>query len=630
MPIPPKLVEDHEKFFAYLMQDRDSQVLEAKDTQLVNAQQKARDKKGKSKSGTDSAKCMSLVTHKSSLKGHKSALNSVLADGLNDKHRLVSVWSGSQSAQHSSAFDSVSVWQYEHEMTGQCDARVERYLELSGRKLTDLKPVDIPTIDDHLLKPELFDAEGVLSDCASRIVLKALYFARICRRDLLFAVNLLAREVTRRNCACDKRLEQLISYMHHTREFVQFNMVGDSAKDCVIGIFCDPSFAGDFANFRSTSGVFACLLGPRTFVPLSFQCKKQTCVSHSSTEAELVSLDVGISVEAIPLLGLWSEILDVLHPEYSKSGSKKLSANDAAPWKLKDDSMVSVDTLDYVPPGMPMPSTRAQCFIFEDNDAVLKMIRHGRSNQMRHVARTHRVNLDFLFELCNNDPSIKPRYMHTSYQLADIFTKGSFTAASWRNLLSLCRVGLPHGNTSKGSFLRNPDSGAHLKLLVADVPSARSDVRMHIHGDDKSVCIATPTKTTHIRGNDSIHQQSGGLSCSQLPEQLSGGLSDLQANFGPLNHCDEDEVDNVYSPDPPWTGVTTGPLNESHHSYDVFSADDVLRYFLAGINHSEGYRSSSDSCRDIGARPFLPGPSDTSLPEPQDCCYVDLTAYDSE
>ena len=75
-------------------------------------------------------------------------------------------------------------------------------------------------------------------------------------------------------------------------------------------------------------------------------------MSHSSTEAELVSLDCGIRTEAIPLLGLWSEILDVLHPVEKVVGDS-IPANDAVgvggdEWKLRDDSMVSVDTLDYV------------------------------------------------------------------------------------------------------------------------------------------------------------------------------------------------------------------------------------------------------------------------------------------
>ena len=39
-------------------------------------------------------------------------------------------------------------------------------------------------------------------------------------------------------------------------------------------------------------------------------CKKQTAASHSSTEAEVISLDDGI-----PALGLWDIVIDVLEPQ---------------------------------------------------------------------------------------------------------------------------------------------------------------------------------------------------------------------------------------------------------------------------------------------------------------------------
>ena len=35
-------------------------------------------------------------------------------------------------------------------------------------------------------------------------------------------------------------------------------------------------------------------------------CEKQTSVSHSLTEAEIISLDAGLRVGVIPALALWS------------------------------------------------------------------------------------------------------------------------------------------------------------------------------------------------------------------------------------------------------------------------------------------------------------------------------------
>ena len=56
---------------------------------------------------------------------------------------------------------------------------------------------------------------------------------------------------------------------------------------------------------------------------------------------------------------------------------------------------------------------------------------------MRHVSRTRRVALDWLFDRINLDPKIQNKYIDTKNQLADILTKGSFTRDEWNHLLCL-------------------------------------------------------------------------------------------------------------------------------------------------------------------------------------------------
>ena len=59
---------------------------------------------------------------------------------------------------------------------------------------------------------------------------------------------------------------------------------------------------------------------------------------------------------------------------------------------------------------------------------------------MRHVSRTHRVALDWLFDRINLDPKIQIKYIDTKNQLADIFTKGNFTRDEWNHLLTLFNI----------------------------------------------------------------------------------------------------------------------------------------------------------------------------------------------
>ena len=77
---------------------------------------------------------------------------------------------------------------------------------------------------------------------------------------------------------------------------------------------------------------------------------------------------------------------------------------------------------------------------FRENEAVIKMIIKRRSPTMRHVSRTHRVALDWLFDRINLDPKIQVEYVDTKNQLADMLTRGSFTRHKWNNLLHLFNI----------------------------------------------------------------------------------------------------------------------------------------------------------------------------------------------
>ena len=94
-------------------------------------------------------------------------------------------------------------------------------------------------------------------------------------------------------------------------------------------------------------------------------------------------------------------------------------------------------SVDFVPPSLPITYGRATLYALEDNDAVIKMIVKGRSPNLRHVGRTHRVDLDWLFDRITKDPGIFVKWVGTKEQLGDILTKGSFTAQAWNDLLHL-------------------------------------------------------------------------------------------------------------------------------------------------------------------------------------------------
>jgi len=218
--------------------------------------------------------------------------------------------------------------------------------------------------------------------------------------------------------------------------------VGDKPSKCKLVLFADASFAGDLKDSRSTSGGILCLMGPNTFVPLQWICKKQGAISHSSTEAEIIALELGLRSEGIRALDLWEQILDVLEPTTNtlKPHLDNFAATGMERLPLDHQILLNVD---YDPPSIPLSSGRGKLYILEDNDAVIKMCVKGRAPNMTHIGRVHRVDTDWMFERILVDPGIQIKYVNTKQQIADIFTKGSFTEQTWKVLCRLLQMITP-------------------------------------------------------------------------------------------------------------------------------------------------------------------------------------------
>ena len=157
-------------------------------------------------------------------------------------------------------------------------------------------------MDDSQFTAEQLTNGGKLGPVAARIVLKALYLATNGRPDICFAVNVLARKVHKWTQSDDIKLHRLICYLQFTKDYVHTSFVGDSPKDLYIAQFCDAGFAGDLLDSKSTSGMFLALVGPNTFAPLTWFCKKQDAVSHSTTEAEIIAMDAALRMEGLSLI----------------------------------------------------------------------------------------------------------------------------------------------------------------------------------------------------------------------------------------------------------------------------------------------------------------------------------------
>ena len=218
--------------------------------------------------------------------------------------------------------------------------------------------------------------------------------------------------------------------------------MGNTAKQCRLGLFQDSDFARHLEDSKSTSVGKWCIFGSHTFVPLSWMCKKQTAVSHSSTESEIISLDTGLRLDGLPALELWDLIVSVLG-NVSRVSDRSVQPDNDVHKRHKSQRRIDVmEDIDSVPSNVQSARQEALLYVFEDNEAAIKMIMKGRSPTMRHVSRTHRVALDWLFDRINLDSKIQIKYIDTKNKLADILTKGNFTRDEWNHLLNLFNISL--------------------------------------------------------------------------------------------------------------------------------------------------------------------------------------------
>ena len=114
-----------------------------------------------------------------------------------------------------------------------------------------------------------------------------------------------------------------------------------------------PIFAGDLETQRSTSGFYSVIRGPNSSFPSSVGSKRQTCVSHSTSEAELVAAVFGLRTDGLPSLSLWRALFP------------------------------------HQPP----------LLFHEDNQAMTRVVTTGKHPTMRYLARTHLVSVAWLHEV---------------------------------------------------------------------------------------------------------------------------------------------------------------------------------------------------------------------------------------
>ena len=206
---------------------------------------------------------------------------------------------------------------------------------------------------------------------------------------MLRAITHLATLVSKWSKACDRMLHRLMAYVSQSTDYTLVGCINDSPEDLWLAIYTDSDFSGSPDCAHSTSGAWLQLRGPSSVWPLSWASKKQTAVSRSTTQAELIAMVFGVFSEALPMEVLWSTVLQ----------------------------------------------REVHTVIYEDNEATEKIVRPGFSQKLRHITRTHKVNLGSLRDVVvSSGRTLK--HVKSAEQIADVFTK-AVEQHGWQNALRL-------------------------------------------------------------------------------------------------------------------------------------------------------------------------------------------------
>ena len=134
-------------------------------------------------------------------------------------------------------------------------------------------------------------------------------------------------------------------------------------------------------------------------------------MSRSSTESEIISFDAELGMDGLLALDVWDVVIEVLRSSNStKSPENKPAAGNCLRDPERDRTSKPKqkgNRDDHVTTNTHSSQGEFQLYICEDNEAVIKMVIKGRNPILRHVSRTHRVALDWLFDRINFDPKIQ-------------------------------------------------------------------------------------------------------------------------------------------------------------------------------------------------------------------------------
>ena len=174
----------------------------------------------------------------------------------------------------------------------------------------------------------------------------------------------------------DRQLHRCVSYLNSSTEVVLTGSVSHKG-DVRLDVYTDADFAGCVHSVKSTSGLWVEVTGDGHSFPLFWQSKKQSSVARSTTESDyFIAMANGLFGEVYNLQAFLQALLG---------------------------TVVNVQ-------------------FYQDNSAVLQVLKAVYSARLRHTGRVHKVNVASVSEALE-DETISADHCTTLERKANSFTK---------------------------------------------------------------------------------------------------------------------------------------------------------------------------------------------------------------
>ena len=219
----------------------------------------------------------------------------------------------------------------------------------------------------------------------------------------------LARIVAKWTEACDRRLARLISYIYHTSNNRQYCQSGNTTQHCRLGLFQDSDL---LATLRTQNQLWeeSYVYSEVEHLSPSVGCarnKRQYLTALQNKKLFFRWMLVwGWSGYLFLTQGTWWWLCHVHRrvPNHQPTGHQETVREITNPKLNQRETEMLINCHMWTTSPQTHTLLKAsQLYVYEDNEAVIKIIIRGRSPTMRHVSKTHRVALDWSTDRINLD-----------------------------------------------------------------------------------------------------------------------------------------------------------------------------------------------------------------------------------